>query len=264
MLRSFQITEANYDKAWQTLIDRYDNKRVLITTQLRNLFSQHKATETATGIRKLIDTTNQCITALQNFGVNTENWDVIMVFMVSQRLPLETLALWEQSQKSTGYPSFKQLHEFLEQRFRTLECIASPSLKASAPISSSYKGKSTQSCHVVQSDSSSDSSAHCKVCSIDFHPVRSCPTLNNMNVQQRIDIIQKKNLCKNCFSYSHSTFKCKSPRRCSKCNKKHSTLLHVDGHSTSSGVPSSVTANSLKFQQVLSYLLDNKTTQKFY
>lgn len=108
LLRSFQITEANYAKAWQSLIDRYDNKRVLVTTQLRTLFSQSKASETADGIRKVVDTTTQCITALENLGVNTKHWDVIVVFLISQRLPIETLSLWEQSLKTRELPTVEK------------------------------------------------------------------------------------------------------------------------------------------------------------
>jgi len=39
LLKQYTVTEANYEAAWQILQDRYCNKRILIKTQLKNLFS---------------------------------------------------------------------------------------------------------------------------------------------------------------------------------------------------------------------------------
>lgn len=70
LLKHFQTTESNYAPAWQCLLERYENKRILINTQLKILFSQANVTsETAVGIKKLLDTTNETLQQLTNLGI---------------------------------------------------------------------------------------------------------------------------------------------------------------------------------------------------
>lgn len=90
-VRHFTITDANYQVAWKALQERYDNRRILIKTQLKLLFSQTVANvESASNIRKILDTTNECIQALENLGIDTQHWDVMITHLVSERLPIET------------------------------------------------------------------------------------------------------------------------------------------------------------------------------
>lgn len=80
LLRHFSLTAANYNPAWEMLILRYANKRVLLDTQLRILFNQHKAIQDdAKSIKALMDTSTECLYSLQNLEVATDNWDPIMI-----------------------------------------------------------------------------------------------------------------------------------------------------------------------------------------
>lgn len=120
LLRHFQVTDANYAAAWKTLVDRFDNKRVLVNTQLRKLMSQSVAAENSDGIKHLLDTTMEAIHALKGLQVDLRNWDPILNYIVTQRLPPNT-PLWEQNLSSTELPKFEALATFLEKRFRALE-----------------------------------------------------------------------------------------------------------------------------------------------
>lgn len=143
-LESYTITETNYDPAWKALLARYNNKRALVNTQLRTLLEQPAASETASGIRNLVDTTNKCLNALTSLEIDVKGLDSIIVFLVSQRLPMGTRTLWEQGLFTDEIPTLKQLSEFLERRFRTLEHIGSAPSTTTAPSKHSVK-KSTQS-----------------------------------------------------------------------------------------------------------------------
>ncbi|XP_055383858.1 uncharacterized protein LOC129613708 [Condylostylus longicornis] len=109
--------------AWSTLRNRFDNKRVLVNTQLQILLNQNTTShESAAGIRKLLDITNECLQALTNMMVEVEEWDPILVYLTVQKLPSETHQLWEQSIGcSKSIPSLGELAQFLETKFRTLE-----------------------------------------------------------------------------------------------------------------------------------------------
>ncbi|GFR20092.1 uncharacterized protein TNCT_37301 [Trichonephila clavata] len=66
LLQSIQITNYNYQKAWNALTERYENEAEIINAALNKLVSQPVLKqESASGLRKIIDTTQQCIDTLQ-------------------------------------------------------------------------------------------------------------------------------------------------------------------------------------------------------
>lgn len=54
-------------------------------------------------------------------------WDIIVIFIVSQKLDPESHKMWEHrvtvTELSQELPSLKNFEEFLETRFRSLECL---------------------------------------------------------------------------------------------------------------------------------------------
>lgn len=126
LVRHFSLTASNYGPAWDIVKQRYSNGRVLLDIQLRILFNQPKAMQDdAESIQTLMDTTTECLYTLQNLEVATENWDPLVIYLMTQRLPPETLKLWQKSLTGNGKrPSYRQLVAFLEDRFRTLQAIA--------------------------------------------------------------------------------------------------------------------------------------------
>ncbi|GFW89572.1 uncharacterized protein LOC103569155 [Trichonephila clavipes] len=61
LLHSIQKTNDNYKKAWNALTERYENDAALNKSVSQPVLKQ----ESASGLRKLIDTTQQCIDTLQ-------------------------------------------------------------------------------------------------------------------------------------------------------------------------------------------------------
>ncbi|GFW28898.1 uncharacterized protein TNCV_202211 [Trichonephila clavipes] len=62
LLQSIQITNDNSKKGWNALTERYENEAEIINAALNKLVSQPVLKqESASGLRKLIDTTQQCI-----------------------------------------------------------------------------------------------------------------------------------------------------------------------------------------------------------
>lgn len=95
LLDNLPVTDENYTQAWKLLVSRYDNERILVNTQLRILLSQKMADETAEGIRTILDTTTGCIQALKNLDVATDDWDSILLYVVTELLPKDSRQLWE-------------------------------------------------------------------------------------------------------------------------------------------------------------------------
>lgn len=226
LVRSYQVTDANFDVAWEALDNRYNNKRLLISAQFKKLFGQVASTsESAASIRKLMDTTTECVRALNALDLPTEHWSSIIVFIVSQRLEAETHKQWELSLTHNDIPTYEQLTTFMEQRCRSLEAAgklnaSSPSSNVKKPTASSSKPKA--SFHV--------NTGNCRMCSGD-HSITNCEKFKKLRVYDRRNFVQRQHLCFNCFDSQHLAPDC-NKTSCNDCSGKHHSLLHYERKAT--------------------------------
>ncbi|XP_070141661.1 uncharacterized protein [Drosophila kikkawai] len=111
--------------AWEALQDRFQNKRLLVNSQLKLLFNLSSISqESGHALKKLQSTIQGCLTALAHSQISTDNWDCLLVFLCANKLPKVTLSLWEQSLTSkSDIPAWEEMNTFLSERYRTLEAI---------------------------------------------------------------------------------------------------------------------------------------------
>ncbi|XP_063923015.1 golgin subfamily A member 6-like protein 25 [Zophobas morio] len=83
VIQHLQITENNYETAWKLLAKRFSNPRI-----------QEESSEK---LKKLHDTTKECLEALNNLDIQTDTWGPILTKIVSQKWDTETNRLYEQS-----------------------------------------------------------------------------------------------------------------------------------------------------------------------
>ena len=70
IIRTCPMTNDGFDMAWQNLVDRYENKRVLVNSQLKTLFNLHSISkETGSSIKSLQWTINDYITNLSLLAI---------------------------------------------------------------------------------------------------------------------------------------------------------------------------------------------------
>lgn len=219
LLRHYSITTLNYNPAWELLVNRYNNKRILVNVHLKTLFNQPRLTQDSSqGIKRLLYNTIESVQSLRNIGVDTGNWDVLLNYLVIQRLTTESHLLWEQSlESSRDLPTFEQLKDFLENRYRALELTSSKPSNTQAHVHSRKQ----------QQSFSSTISSQCVICSGN-HSVRICGQFKKMSVESRAKTAANNALCTNCLSTAHSNSNCPSQKRCFKCKSRHHTMLHVD------------------------------------
>ncbi|KAI5646271.1 hypothetical protein NE865_01733 [Phthorimaea operculella] len=80
---SIEFCEDNYDTAWELLLNRYDNSKLLVQKHVKSLFTMPSITkESSPQIRKLIDVTLKNIRALKLLGESTEHWDTLIIYMI--------------------------------------------------------------------------------------------------------------------------------------------------------------------------------------
>lgn len=83
LIENTPIEDNTFDFAWKALNKRYENKKLLVNAQLKILFNQPVIqSETAQNLRKMLDTTNQCINNLKHLKMDTSNWDPFLIFFL--------------------------------------------------------------------------------------------------------------------------------------------------------------------------------------
>ncbi|XP_046808485.1 uncharacterized protein LOC111690866 [Lucilia cuprina] len=242
LLKTCPITNEGFEMAWRNLVNRYENKRILINAQLKILFNIAPVTkETPSNIRRIQRTINDCVTNLSLLNIDTENWDIIFVYICSTCLPENTLSLWEQSLPiSTELPTWKQMDTFLTSRFQTLESVADIRTTFANP-NTSHPTKSNNSkkqnfpdkkkVNSYNTSVSTGKNIKCSICS-GAHPLRLCPSFLSMNVDERYAVVKNQKRCSNCLGTSHEWKKCRSQYVCHLCKRKHHSLLHRSENTT--------------------------------
>ncbi|XP_014211960.1 uncharacterized protein LOC106641895 [Copidosoma floridanum] len=229
MLKTIQLTDANFDVAWKALEDHYTNKRRLVSALVRDLLNLPVITiESASELKALLSGTDNALAVLEQLNRHTDHWDDLIVALTVRKLDTQSFCEWESSICSqTDPPTFAQLDTFIEQRISMLEII-SASVKAS-------KVKEKSKSHVALNQS--DKRHKCFYCQ-GKHFLYRCEEFHGKTPQKRRQFVAQKGLCTNCFG-SHKLTDCKSSHRCRTCSCNHHTMLHDEtsssAHVTSSG-----------------------------
>lgn len=221
LLRHIQITEANYDRAWALLQERFGNKRIIVNSLLKKLFLQKKIpTQSAAHIKMLLDTTTQCIHSLNNLNISTDSWDPIIIFLVSQKLDPELHLDWEEyayKDNLEEFPTWDNLSKFLHTKYRTLELVTPPSRE---------KTTKSKDCTVYMSmDANLSKKIVCSMCK-EYHKLCHCKEFTKMQPKERCEYVKSNNLCFNCLALGHAARRCRLNSSCQICHKCHHSLVH--------------------------------------
>ncbi|XP_070068068.1 uncharacterized protein [Drosophila takahashii] len=234
------LTNDGFRSAWDNLTERFENKRLLVNSQLKILFNVPSVTqESGSALKELQSTIQGCLTALEMSGIQVETWDCLLVYMCSSKLPKLTLSLWEQSlHNKAEIPTWYELNVFLTERHRTLEAIddVRPSGSSQAQPRASTSNSASRRINSYETRVTPRQPRGCDLCNRENHPIRTCAQFLRMTVDQRIAYIKRKQLCLNCFARTHQLRDCESAHNCFTCRGRHHTLLHR-------GTPSPTRAN---------------------
>ncbi|XP_052858246.1 uncharacterized protein LOC128266018 [Drosophila gunungcola] len=223
------LTNDGFRSAWDNLTERFDNKRLLVNSQFKILFNlQSISQESGAALKELQTTIQGCLNALELSGILITDWDCILVYMCSSKLPKLTLSLWEQSlHDKAAIPKWVDLNTFLTERHRTLEAIDDV-----RPSGSSHsQSKATNANGSLSRINSYETKVvpkprRCDLCSRESHPIRTCPRFLQMTVDERAAYIRNKQMCLNCFARGHQLRDCTSTHSCFTCRSRHHTQLH--------------------------------------
>lgn len=221
LLRHVPITAANYQESWSMLHSRYNNKKYLSNCLLKRFVNQPSlGTESSSALKSLLDVTSDTLNGLRNLGIDVNSWDTIVIYLVTSKLDAESRKLWESKIGSSDeLPALKELKEFLEMRFRSLEFVEPKRVAFSAKPNIPKK-------HVLHAIATgSNAQVKCMYCKGE-HRLSNCKQFSSLDFDKRHDYVQTSRLCFNCFGSNHSANICRSVVRCHICRRKHHSLLH--------------------------------------
>lgn len=224
IVSEYPACDASYDHAWSALSRRYHNKRKICDTVFRKLFDIAKSDGSGESIKKILDTTRNCLALFSTLEIRCENWDPILIHITVGKLDLQTCKEWEQSLKaSTEIPSINELFTFLETTFRTLESINDRTMSPakSGPKNNSYsKPYQTRRVHMVALGDE-----NCPCCG-KRHMLYKCFKFAALPSAAKRELVFSKRICRNCLNIGHYAQDCKLQTRCKICKSPHHTIMH--------------------------------------
>ncbi|EZA62944.1 hypothetical protein X777_15537, partial [Ooceraea biroi] len=96
IMSNLPVSDNNFTIAWDLLVARYENKRLLITAHLNRIMNiKPMKSKTAKGLRAISTTVSEALGALQALGCAIQHWDLLLLYHLSRLLDTETREAWE-------------------------------------------------------------------------------------------------------------------------------------------------------------------------
>lgn len=106
---------------------RYNNNNLSIHNHVKTLFGLQPVTkESASQIRRLLETVHKSLRALEPLGVKVDYWDTIVIYLVITKLDPSTEKESELSKKlnkSRNKPQISDVIAFLRSKFDVLDVV---------------------------------------------------------------------------------------------------------------------------------------------
>lgn len=220
LINHLPSTAENYDSAYKILIARYENTRILLGKLLDTLLEFPPIeSESCKSLKQLHDTVFECLAAIGNLNVETQNWDALITHILAKKLDNETRKGYECQLKNPKEPQkTDDLLKYIEARFMALESYGQEEPNEMKPTVQKNSPQSNKMKKIQQK---------CSYCS-GQHTTAKCDTFLKLNEHERYAIAKEKKWCMNCLRDNHKTSECKVSYKCDKCQKLHHTTLHLE------------------------------------
>lgn len=233
VLSTFKFSGANYAAAWQAVKDRYEDRRTLLATHLKELISTKKmSSNSAAELRRLLDTFHASIKALEHLdfplGEELDLANILLMQLLTNKLDDDIVREWRKDY-DPEVSTWQAMYDFLHNHWNTIYDLEPT--KKSKPIDQVRSPRQEKHAHAARA-------LECYGCG-QAHGLWECPDFSRLSIDGRNRFVEEKSLCYNCLG-KHKVSACSSTYKCKKCSKRHHTMLHKDRLS----VPSSSRSRS--------------------
>ncbi|XP_070172246.1 uncharacterized protein [Polyergus mexicanus] len=239
LVRSLPTTGENFNRAWKTLTDYYENKRLLVRSYISKFTAiQRLKSESASDLRRLYHGVMSTVGSLESIGRPITRGEDLFVHLVVDLLDSRSRREWENAISSTTEPpSHSALLQFLDRRLHTFDSLQSAKPEMIPAKPSANSGRPTRVLHARKQEGKR---GRCSMCQQD-HYIMFCDAYQSKTASEKRRHVEANNLCFNCLG-RHKASECKSKKTCTLCGAHHHSTLH-DACSTHEAVKSSHAAN---------------------
>ncbi|XP_014240630.1 uncharacterized protein LOC106661621 [Cimex lectularius] len=208
------ITAAGYSLAWETLVKRYDNKRIQGNNILMKIFKHKPMNETLTSLEEFSSVFLPNVHNFINLKLDDPVSFILCTFALQLMEPSLRLCFETEFDSTEALPNITDLSNFVHRHLMRLQ------------MNDLMFGKHSTS--DVEGKNSLNNSREFKCCPICRHEHRlmDCPTFLDMEPLQRFKKAKYLKRCLNCLSAGHSSKNCFSKNSCRHCHQRHHSLLH--------------------------------------
>ncbi|XP_065356116.1 uncharacterized protein LOC135950508 [Calliphora vicina] len=247
LIEPLQVIEENYQKALDSLRNRYDNKSLIFIDNVNTLFSISPINKpSSTGLRAILDNVAAIRSSLLSLGSELDVMNAIIIHIVLSKIDSESKAVYDEKQDFNKLPSWDDCYSILSRRCQFLESRSAEADSFRDPEPKLKPKFRRPGLSLVTSN------IFCEYCQSKDHFVGNCASYLALPVPRRFDFVKSSNLCINCLRKGHMVSKCISKSRCRTCRVSHHTSLHNQSSQTSDSSNSSLqrhTFSNPSFQQ---------------
>jgi len=117
VIKSIPATPENFTRAYNLLINRYDNKRGIVQSYIRALLDTPRVVAPShSALQNLLHHIVSNINALRSLHQPVEHWDAWLITLLCSRMGSSTVGEWHSQYKSKDLLSHVAVEEFLFNR----------------------------------------------------------------------------------------------------------------------------------------------------
>ncbi|KMQ87200.1 hypothetical protein RF55_13588 [Lasius niger] len=223
LVRSLPTTGENFERAWKSLTDHFENKRQLVRSYISKFTTLQKLKgDSSSDLRDLCHCVRSTVGSLESIGRPITSSEDLFVHLIVELLDLRSRHEWENTiSETTKPPSYEELQRFLDRRVNTLKSLQPMRAEASSSKISCGPARQTHSLHARNQKSKR---GRCSLCGKD-HYIMLCDVYQSKTAEARKQHVEAHNLCFNCLG-KHKLTECTSKKTCSSCHARHHTTLH--------------------------------------
>lgn len=230
-MKGFRLNADNYMEHWNELVKKYERKYSIACTHLSRFYALKKlgTRPAALDLQNMVNQTNQLMRQIRDLEYNVENWDLLIVHALQERLSCELAGRWEVERKGNDNPTIAGIVKFLEDQATSItnQGLAYPSMHVT--IHNERANQHNAGPSNRPPIGATPQKYPCGYCDRPDHLIYVCPEFIPLSLDQRKQGVNLRKLCHNCLRRNHYKDACTDPHRCGlpQCAKdnRHNSLL---------------------------------------
>jgi hypothetical protein len=232
----------NYKLIYDTLVDKYEDVRLLGTSYLDEMFNfSQLESPTATGLNDFVDCFVTSAAAFDKLEIPDKK-EFIFLYLALKKIDPETGRMFENSVRSEKLPKYASFLTFVKEQAKILERRGDPSSNVAGsnlnPTARSLRqlgGKQPNAKRIQSFVTATENSVLCELCRQIHDHFYQCKEFKKLSPRERFTAVKRYGACVKCLSHKHKSGNCRSTQVCDSCNANtHHSLLHfVENVSTS-------------------------------